>query len=309
LKRLHRLEDQLQQERQQSQLLNPQVDWLDGVPPGIPSGNLSQRSSASELNAVSSTESFNFSEFSAQSPSMTVADDPSSDGNSSRRQPSIQSLRLADTHKGHTQVAHAHSVWLWPATLDVLKACSSPVLDALYSLQFNEISWLMRLQKPGWDENSFDGGTATHPPATGDKGGLMNRFNYWIALSFEEIQKLSNVYFNTFNHLYPFMDRGGFFSNTLPKAMDGPRQAEDETTITLLILALGQLAQEGSTGTPIFQSGLRSSGIRGGNADLPPGFSLFDKARQRIGFAVTQYSLEAVQIFSLVGLVFSFPFN
>jgi hypothetical protein len=105
------------------------------------------------------------------------------------------------------------------------------------------------------------------------------------------------------------MDQGGFFLNTLPKAMDRPRQAEDETTITLLILALGQLAQEGSTGTPIFQSGLRSSGIRGGNTGLPPGFSLFDKARQRIGFAVTQYSLEAVQIFSLVGLVFSFPFN
>jgi hypothetical protein len=123
--------------------------------------------------------------------------------------------------------------------------------------------------------------------------------NDWFQLSYEDIERLSNIYFNTFNYLYPFMDRQCFFTNTLPNALAGSKQAEEKTVITLLVLALGQLAQEGSFGAPISRMGNRPSGVRGGTAKLPPGFLLFDKARQRLGFAATQYELENVQIFSL----------
>jgi hypothetical protein len=270
----------------------------------MPSGNLSQRSSASELNTVSSFESFHFSELSANSPNITVVDDASSDESRSNRsqiciQNCIHSLPPTDPIKRQMPITHAHSVWLWPVTMDILRTCSSAVLDPLYSLQFNEISWLMRLQQPTWDENGFNDGSRVFTTVSGEREESFTQFNYLTGLSHEEIQQLSNDYFNTFNYMYPFMDRERFFTNTMPKAIGDLRQVEGETTITLLVLALGKLAREGATGMPITQTDQSASGIRGGTADLPPGFSLFDKARQRTGFVATQYTLESIQIFSL----------
>jgi hypothetical protein len=95
------------------------------------------------------------------------------------------------------------------------------------------------------------------------------------------------MYFNTFNYLYPFLDRECFFSQTLPKAMEALPQIKDETTITLLVLALGQLAHEGALGVLVTTTSNRPSGVRGGSANLPPGFSLFSKAEMRIAFTAT----------------------
>ena len=196
-------------------------------------------------------------------------------------------------------VTHAHSVWLWPATMDVLRTCSSAVLDPLYSLQFSEISWLMRLQEPTWDENGFDDRSTIFTAAFSEREESFTQLNYLTGLSHELIQQLSNDFFNTFNYMYPFMDREQFFTDTLPKAIRDLRQAEVETNITLMVLALGKLAREGATGMPITQNDLSASGIRGGTADQPPGSALFDKARQRIGLVTTHYTLESIQLLAL----------
>jgi hypothetical protein len=158
----------------------------------------------------------------------------------------------------------------------------------------------MRLQKPAWDKNSSDGTTSSIGAIRGEEY-LASIHSDWFGLSYNDIERLANIYFNTFNYLYPFMDREWFFTNTLPTALEGSKRAEEKKIITLLVLALGQLAQEGSGGTPISRTGNRCNGVRGGTADLPPGVSLFDEARQRLGFVATQYELENVQIFALTG--------
>jgi hypothetical protein len=221
--------------------------------------------------------------------------DPGSD------EPPLDSLSQSETPKKHCHVSHAHNVYIWPAIVEVLKRCSASVLDALFSLYFSEISWLMRLQKPAWHEKSFSDGIPQKDNIGSEAYLVVKPSEEWFSLPYGEIQKLSTVYFNTFNYLYSFMDRERFFTITLPSALNGSRQAEESTIIILLVLALGQLAQEGSVGTPVSRMGERSSGVRGGTAELPPGSSLFDKARRRIGFAATQYELENVQIFSLAG--------
>ena len=222
-------------------------------------------------------------------------DDAGSDGHSSSGQGS------AEISKGTLGISYAHSIWLWPAMGDVLKSCASNVVDPLRSLQFSEISWLMRLQKPAWEEKGFEEGLAEYPTFRSEEEPFLKPFDHWVGMTYDEIQQVSNTYFNTFNYLYPFMNRSWFFTHTLPKALEGSHLAEDETTIALLVLALGQLAHDGAWGPPISATSMKSSGVRGGTAELPPGFSLFGKARQRVAFHATEYTLESVQIFSLQG--------
>lgn len=216
----------------------------------------------------------------------------------------IHNLLATDPINRRMPFTHAHSVLLWPATMRMLSTCSSAVLDPLQSLQFNEISWLMKLQEPTWDKNSLGYRFTAPTSPLANQGGSLAPFNYLVGLSNEDIQQFANYYFNTFNYMYPFMDREWFFTNTLPKAMGDLKQAEFETTITLLVLALGKLGYEGATGIPVTQIDQYTSGVRGGTADLPPGVSLFDKARQRLGFVATSYTLESIHIFSLVAIYF-----
>jgi hypothetical protein len=69
------------------------------------------------------------------------------------------------------------------------------------------------------------------------------------------------------------------------------------------VFALGELAIEGSRGTPISSEKNRPSGVRGGSSQKPPGLALFNEARKRIGFVLTGCDLENVQIFSLAAFV------
>jgi hypothetical protein len=46
---------------------------------------------------------------------------------------------------------------------------------------------------------------------------------------------------------------------------------EIETVLLLIVIALGQVAYEGTAGSPIESFTKRSSGIRGGTAQPPPG--------------------------------------
>lgn len=86
---------------------------------------------------------------------------------------------------------------------------------------------------------------------------------------------------------------------TLPKVQSDGFQSDNDSVIALLILAMRELAIEGTYGEPISNATGRPSGIRGGTSVEPPGFALFTEARKRIGFVLTNCELENVQIFSL----------
>jgi hypothetical protein len=119
------------------------------------------------------------------------------------------------------------------------------------------------------------------------------------------MHKLATAYFDTFNFIYPFMDRQSFISDTLRKVHAEGFNSDTESVIALLVFALGELAIEGSRGNPIEAYKGRPSGVRGGTASKPPGLALFNEARKRIGFVLTDCDLENVQIYSLAACVVS----
>jgi hypothetical protein len=122
-------------------------------------------------------------------------------------------------------------------------------------------------------------------------------------LTWETMHRLATSYFDTFNFMYPFMDRQNFISDTLVKVHTEGFNGDTDSVIALLIFALGELALLGSGGDPIEAYKGQPSGLRGGTLERPPGLALFNEARKRIGFVLTECDLENVQIFSLAAYV------
>jgi hypothetical protein len=137
-------------------------------------------------------------------------------------------------------------------------------------------------------------------PATRASGGARITFP---ALTRDTMHRLATAYFDTFNFLYPFMDRQNFISDTLTKVNTEGFNGDTDSVIALLVFALGELALEGTRGNPIDVTRGRASGIRGGTQARPPGLALFNEARKRIGFVLTDCDLENVQIYSLAACV------
>lgn len=118
-------------------------------------------------------------------------------------------------------------------------------------------------------------------------------------LNWDTMQRLAKAYFNTFNLLCPILNRQLFMSSTLPTLFNNGFSYNMESTIAFLVFSLGEVALAGSDGMPVHAYSGRRSGIKGGTKDRPPGLELFNEARRRMGFNLTQCSLENVQIFEL----------
>jgi hypothetical protein len=118
-------------------------------------------------------------------------------------------------------------------------------------------------------------------------------------LNWDTMQRLSKAYFDTFNLLCPILNRQSFMSETLPSLFNNGFTYSMESTIAFLVFALGEVALAGSDGLPIHAYSGRPSGVKGGTKDRPPGLELFNEARRRMGFNLTECSLENVQIFEL----------
>jgi len=118
-------------------------------------------------------------------------------------------------------------------------------------------------------------------------------------LTYDAMVNLATAYFDHFNFIYPFMDRQNFISDTLMKVNSEGFNGDTDSVIALLVFALGEVAMEGTRGNPIDVYRNRPSGVRGGTLARPPGLGLFNEARKRIGFVLTDCDLENVQIFSL----------
>ncbi|KAK7951878.1 uncharacterized protein PG986_007606 [Apiospora aurea] len=99
-----------------------------------------------------------------------------------------------------------------------------------------------------------------------------------MSFSWENMHRLSKAYFDTFNLLYPFMDRAQF-----------------QTEILSSVAANG------------FDESLNSTLTqrdKGGSLERPPGLAFFNEARKRMGYNLTQCSLGNVQVFSLASLYY-----
>ena len=104
------------------------------------------------------------------------------------------------------------------------------------------------------------------------------------------------AYFRTFNLLSPILDQATFGWEMDPQSLLSiPTNGGVEIVLLLLVIALGQVAYEGSAGDPIEQFKRRSSGLRGGTALFSPGDTCFDQALRQWKLVPNVPSLQRAQ--------------
>lgn len=238
-------------------------------------------------------------------PSFNERTDSSSYASSSTR-PSYQNDLIS--YEGSRQYRHAsaaHKMLTWPAIAQLLLSTSPSNVGDLNSLRDEGSAFIVGMQKrtPNLPLNTAIPDkpfTGMQSQAARTSGGVRTTFP---SLTKDKMQHLAKAYFDSFNFIYPFMDRQNFLSETLDKVQIEGFDGDTDSVIALLVFALGELAIEGYRGPPIERHGYRPSGVKGGTASRPPGLDLFNEARKRIGFLLTECDLENVQIFSLAAYV------
>lgn len=120
-----------------------------------------------------------------------------------------------------------------------------------------------------------------------------------LGLTWDTMQSLSKAYFDTINLSYPLLNRQSFMSETLHLLFNNGFDQSMASTVAFLVFALGEVALAASDGLPVHVYSGRASGVKGGSKERPPGLELFNEARRRMGFNLTECSLENVQIFAL----------
>jgi hypothetical protein len=196
----------------------------------------------------------------------------------------------------------------WPIFRQLLESIPSDPPTSQASIPDHDISSIM-MDMQSNTQKLARGGVETegdeHSAALGihldlplSSGGLQLG---GASLSWETVESLCKAYFDTFNFLYPIMDRQFFTSDTLASAIRDGFDEGTASTLACLVFALGEVALADSQGITINDYKSRSSGVKGGTAERPPGISFFNEARKRLGFAMTECSLENVQIHALAG--------
>jgi len=194
----------------------------------------------------------------------------------------------------------AHRILMWPAIHELLRGHRISGGE-LRSLELDGSAYLVQLQRGSpiipLDENLVNQPfVGMQMQATRELGGPRVTFQ---DLDYNTMHNLATSYFDTFNLIYPFMDRQNFISDTLAKVHSEGFNGDADSVIALLIFALGELALQGIRGDPIEVYNGRPSGLRGGTLEKPPGLGLFNEARARLGYVIADMELENVQIFLL----------
>lgn len=202
-----------------------------------------------------------------------------------------------ELQRSYQHLTVAHKVLLWPAIyLHILNSGISAADDLQYVLQ-DGTTWFIHheIEKhpdplpADQDLRSFV--IPSSRPGESRKG--------FPSLTLDNIQRMTDAYFSTFNVLYPILNRESFMNDVVGSVMRNGYGEDAGTTLALLVFALGQVAIDGVYSPPIASSNGVPSGLRGGSADKPPGLDLFNEARKRVGFIQHQISLENVQILLL----------
>ncbi|KAI1459356.1 hypothetical protein F4805DRAFT_78538 [Annulohypoxylon moriforme] len=200
-------------------------------------------------------------------------------------------------------VSATHKMLSWPVMQQVLES-QVPNLD-LASLEKDGAAMLLGLQgrvtslPTNVYESAHLGIEGTSFPLQAAPGSSVDG-----GMSWDTMQRLTKSYFDTFNLIYPILDRQVFQSEILPTIANQGFDESSSSTLACLIFALGEVAISAIQGAPITTHKGRPSGIRGGTVERPPGLLFFNEARKRMGFNLTECSLENVQMFSLAAIYY-----
>lgn len=202
-----------------------------------------------------------------------------------------------ELQRSYQHLTAAHKIILWPAIYLLIMSSSSIAAEDLQYVLQGGTPWFIRLE--------LDKHTTTLSSPRDIQGLLSSPVRQsprlgFAGLSVDNIQRLTDAYFNTFNIIHPVLNREAFVTDIVgPMIRNGYTDGDASACLALLVFALGQVAIDGVFGHPISTNDGTPSGIRGGTATDPPGLELFNEARRRIGFIMHQYSLENVQIYLL----------
>jgi hypothetical protein len=119
------------------------------------------------------------------------------------------------------------------------------------------------------------------------------------------ISELCEAFFASFHCLYPILDQTYFESTLLPQVIDHSFSESDQaSSLVLLVLALGSVAQQGSIGLPVVDgTNGRPTGIKGGSAESPPGLVFIHEALRRVGLHLSACNLIMLQTYILTAQV------
>jgi hypothetical protein len=122
----------------------------------------------------------------------------------------------------------------------------------------------------------------------------------WLSsLSLSCVKELSNAYFDTFNRVYPFIDRDYYFLNTLAVVVREGFGYDMESCLVLNIMALGCMGlkafEEGGFDTS--QHAPITPLIRRIMEEEFAGLSFFNEARRRVGFCLCERDIQSCQYY------------
>ncbi|KAK0255154.1 hypothetical protein B0A54_16294 [Friedmanniomyces endolithicus] len=191
-----------------------------------------------------------------------------------------------------------HKIILWPGIYIHLLNSGIPAASDLQYVLEEGTHWFIRREM------------AKHPEPLPSKLGLpcfaINASPHdhgrasnvaFPTLTIQQIQEFSDAYFNTFNVLYPLLNREAFMNGIVSRLLrEGYGDGDAGSVLALMVFALGKVAVEGVLHRPASVVNGQPSGFRGGTIEEPPGLEFFNEARRRHGFVMTQCTLENVQI-------------
>lgn len=199
----------------------------------------------------------------------------------------LMAYQLPDQYK---YVSAVHRMLSWPAIQQLFLSVQPRLHNVdLSAIEREGVSHMIGIRK---SNGHFIPGSASVVPTDQNP-------EFTSHLTWEYVQRVSKTYFDSINLQNPILDRQSFMGETLPNMFSQGFKSGIESTVCYLVFALGEVASTGSDGVPTHVYNGRASGVKGGTTDRPPGIELFNEARRRIGFHLTECSLENVQVFAL----------
>lgn len=229
----------------------------------------------------------------------SIAGGSSASGSSSTFVPTplADASNMPGTASLYKYAPSVRDVLAWPVVQELLKVVSpaTPGYDSPSIAQQDGMSLLLGAPQSiplAPQGSTFGRHPSLDPPTLGTSPAVSPALS---ALSWENMQTLTKAFFDTYNLLHPIVDRHAFVSTTLPAIMANGFMLDDsvQSTLACLIFALGEVAVDAYNDSS--QRPARNSMVQ------PPGLVFFNEARRRMGFNLTECSLENVQIFALAG--------
>lgn len=193
----------------------------------------------------------------------------------------------------------------WPVVQSLLESVSSKIPNVkVSSIRTKEVASALGLNNSDNRIPTEDAGAITFVDHTPGMPAAASPQPSGSPLTSQSMENLANAFFSTFWMCYPIVDQQPFMTEILGSITRDGFTDSIQSTLALLVLALGEMAILGTQGAPVSTpSSPQPSGVKGGAPSHPPGLALYNEARRRMGFYLAECSLEVVQVFSLAGYV------